>query len=154
MDVVHAANPPDTLCLVGAVFRLLGKRFVFDQHDLAPELYLSRFARRGSSAVVAALRLLERCSYAVANVVIATNDSYRRRAIEIGRLPEDKVFVVRNGPPLVLSARSSPIRHWSNARVSSSATSAPSVRRTVSTSGCARCATWSSIWAGARCWPS
>jgi len=100
VDVVHAANPPDTLCLVGAVFRLLGKRFVFDQHDLAPELYLSRFARRGPNAVVAVLRLLERCSYAVANVVIATNDSYRRRAIEIGRVDADKVFVVRNGPPL------------------------------------------------------
>jgi glycosyltransferase involved in cell wall biosynthesis len=100
VDVVHAANPPDTLFVIGAAFRLLGKRFVFDHHDLAPEVYLSRFERARPGLVHACLRLMERCSYAVADVVIATNESYRRRAIETGGKRPDKVFVVRNGPPL------------------------------------------------------
>ena len=100
VDVVHAANPPDTLFVIGAVFRLLGKRYVFDHHDLAPEVYLSRFKDPRRGVVYKILKLMERGSYAVANVVIATNDSYRQRAIREGRKSPDKVFVVRNGPPL------------------------------------------------------
>lgn len=100
IDVVHAANPPDTLFIIGAVFRLFGKRFVFDHHDLAPEVYLSRFGRRRRSLVYSVLKLLERGSYAVADVVITTNESYRQRAIDEGRKSPAKVFVVRNGPPL------------------------------------------------------
>jgi glycosyltransferase involved in cell wall biosynthesis len=100
VDVVHSANPPDTLFVVGAVFRLLGKRYIFDHHDLSPEVYLSRFGHRKHNLIYRALKLLERCSYGTANVVIATNDSYRRRAIEEGAMDPDKVFVVRNGPPL------------------------------------------------------
>ena len=100
VDVVHAANPPDTLFVVGAVFRLLGRCSVFDHHDLAPEVYLSRFGHRRRGFVYSTLKLVERCSYAVANVVIATNESYRQRAIDEGRKSPEKVFVVRNGPPL------------------------------------------------------
>ncbi len=100
VDVVHAANPPDTLFVIGAIFRMLGKRFVFDHHDLAPEVYLSRFGQRRGNAVYRILKLLERGSYAVANVVIATNASYRQRAIDEGHKSPDKVYVVRNGPPL------------------------------------------------------
>lgn len=100
VDVVHAANPPDTLFVVGAVFKLLGKKFVFDHHDLAPEVYLSRFDQPRRNLVYATLKCMERCTYAVADVVVATNETYRKRAIEEGRMPDDKVFVVRNGPPL------------------------------------------------------
>lgn len=99
VDVVHAANPPDTLFVIGAMFRLIGKKFVFDHHDLAPEVYLSRFLQPRKSFIYRTLCLLERCSYAVANVVIATNESYRQRALDRGRKNPDKVFVVRNGPP-------------------------------------------------------
>ncbi|MFM2068053.1 MAG: hypothetical protein RLZZ584_2962, partial [Pseudomonadota bacterium] len=99
VDVVHAANPPDTLFVIGALFRLLGKCYVFDHHDLAPEVYLARFGRR-RDLIHACLRLLERASYAVASIVIATNESYRRRAIATGHLRPERVFVVRNGPPL------------------------------------------------------
>jgi glycosyltransferase involved in cell wall biosynthesis len=99
VDVVHAANPPDTLCVVGAVFRLLGKRFVFDQHDLSPDLYLSRFKGAKPNAVHMVLQLLERCSYAAANVVITTNETYRKHAIEDCGVAKERVFVVRNGPP-------------------------------------------------------
>jgi glycosyltransferase involved in cell wall biosynthesis len=100
VDVIHAANPPDTLCLIGAVFKPFGKRFVFDHHDLAPETYLSRFALPRADLVYRVLRALERASYALADVVIATNESYRRLAISRGGKRPDRVFVVRNGPPL------------------------------------------------------
>jgi glycosyltransferase involved in cell wall biosynthesis len=100
VDVVHAANPPDTLFVIGAVFRLFGKCFVFDHHDLAPEVYLSRFEQQRRNLVYSILKLMERASYATANVVIATNESYRLRAIDEGGKSPDKVFVVRNGPPL------------------------------------------------------
>ncbi len=99
-DVIHTANPPDTLFVTGALFKLLGKRFVFDQHDLAPEVYLSRDPQAKPSFVYRILRWLERCSYAVADVVIATNESYRRVALERGKKRPEQVFVVRNGPPL------------------------------------------------------
>ncbi|MPZ20445.1 MAG: glycosyltransferase [Luteitalea sp.] len=100
VDVIHAANPPDTLFVIAAIFKVLGKRFVFDQHDLAPETYLSRFGQPRQNLVYRALGLLERCSYAVADVVIATNESYKLLALTRGRKRADTVFVVRNGPPL------------------------------------------------------
>jgi glycosyltransferase involved in cell wall biosynthesis len=100
LDVIHAANPPDTLCVIGTLFRVFGVRYVFDQHDLSPEVYLSRFARGGGGLLHGVLRLLERWSYAVADAVIVTNESYRRIALRRGRKHPDKVFVVRNGPPL------------------------------------------------------
>jgi glycosyltransferase involved in cell wall biosynthesis len=100
LDVIHAANPPDTLFVIGAIFKVFGKRFVFDQHDLAPETYLSRFVQRRENVVSKTLRLLERCSYAVADVVIVTNQSYRQLALTRGHKREDEVFIVRNGPPL------------------------------------------------------
>ena len=100
VDIIHAANPPDTLFIIGALCRLFGKRFVFDQHDLAPETYLSRFPRSYVKFVYYILRFLERCSYFAADVVIATNESYRQVAIKRGNIQPDKVFVVRNGPPL------------------------------------------------------
>jgi glycosyltransferase involved in cell wall biosynthesis len=98
VDVIHAANPPDTLFVIGAFFRLFGVRFVFDHHDIAPETYLSRFAQPKENLVSRTLRLLERCSYATADVVIATNESYKKLAMTRGRKSEQEVFVVRNGP--------------------------------------------------------
>lgn len=99
VDIVHAANPPDTLFVIGAIFRLFGKQFVFDHHDLAPEVYLSRFAQPRTNTVYWVLRFLERCSFAVAKAVIATNESYKRVAVERGGKRLDEVFVIRNGPP-------------------------------------------------------
>ena len=67
LDVVHAANPPDTLFVVGAMFRVIGKKFVFDQHDLAPETYLSRFGQPRENLVYRTLRVLERSSDSLTN---------------------------------------------------------------------------------------
>ena len=98
VDVIHAANPPDTLFVIGALFRMFGVSFIFDQHDMAPETYLSRFEKPHENLVSRTLRLLERSSFAVANIVIATNESYKALAIERGAKQADEVFVVRNGP--------------------------------------------------------
>ena len=98
-DVIHAHNPPDTLVLVGAVHKLFGKKFVFDHHDLSPELYLSRYKTTNGS-VTRALMFFEKLSVKLADVVIATNESYKAIDVERHRVAADKVFVVRNGPDL------------------------------------------------------
>lgn len=100
VDVIHVANPPDTLCAIGLVFKLFGKRFVFDQHDLAPETYLSRFTQPRENLIYKTLCFVERLSYAAADVVIVTNESYKKMAVQRGSKHPDKVFIVRNGPPL------------------------------------------------------
>lgn len=97
-DVIHACNPPDLFFLIGGFFKLLGKKFVFDHHDINPELYEAKFARRDS--IYRLLLKLERWSFRIADVSIATNDSYRKIAIERGRMPPHRVFVVRSGPSL------------------------------------------------------
>ena len=96
-DVVHGCNPPDLFFLLGLVARLFGKRYVFDQHDLSPELYRSRFARPGARTL-RVLEILERLSYRTADAVLVTNESYRRTALKRGGVSAEKVFVVRNGP--------------------------------------------------------
>jgi len=100
VDVIHAANPPDTLCVIGILFKLFGKRFVFDQHDLAPETYLSRFEQPRANLIYKILCFMERLSYTAADAVIVTNESYKQVAIKRGSKHPDKVFIVRNGPPL------------------------------------------------------
>ncbi len=98
-DVIHACNPPDLIFLVALWFKVLfGKRFVFDQHDLNPELYESKFGKRGFFHRL--LTVFERLTFATADVVISTNNSYRQVAIERGRKKPEDVFVVRSGPRL------------------------------------------------------
>ena len=97
-DVIHACNPPDLFAFIGIFFKALGKKFIFDHHDLGPELYEAKFGRRDFFYRV--MRALERFTFRVADVSIATNESYRRIALERGRMPPDKVFVVRSGPSL------------------------------------------------------
>ncbi|MGW4484130.1 glycosyltransferase family 4 protein [Amycolatopsis sp. NPDC004368] len=97
VDVVHACNPPDLLFLVARMLKRQGAKFIFDQHDLVPELYLSRFDR-GQDLLYRGVCALERSTYRAADVVIATNESYRQVAlIRGGKRPED-VFVVRSAP--------------------------------------------------------
>jgi glycosyltransferase involved in cell wall biosynthesis len=97
-DVVHACNPPDLLFLIGGFYKLFGKKFLFDHHDASPELYEAKFGRR--DAFYRLMILLERLTFRAADVSIATNESYRRIAIERGGMPPGKVFVVRSGPSL------------------------------------------------------
>lgn len=99
-DVIHAANPPDTLVFIGAFYKLLGKQFVYDHHDLAPEMYHARFGNRGKRIVHRSLILLEKLSCRLADHVIATNQSYRAMEMERGGVPESRITIVRNGPDL------------------------------------------------------
>src|SRR5882762_2710461 len=97
-DVVHACNPPDLFFLIGGFFKLFGKKFVFDHHDLNPELYEAKFGRRD---FFHRLMLEFECwTFRSADVSIATNESYRRIAIGRGQMPPERVFVVRSGPSL------------------------------------------------------
>ena len=96
-DVIQACNPPDLFFLISWPFKLAGKRFIFDQHDLSPELYASLYSRDGG-LVMKALLLSERLSYRLADAVLACNESYHRIAITRGGVAPDKIFVVRNGP--------------------------------------------------------
>jgi glycosyltransferase involved in cell wall biosynthesis len=97
VDVVHTCNPPDLFFLLARRFKRRGARFVFDQHDLVPELYLSRFGR-GKDFLYRAVCWLERRTYKAADIVIATNESYREAAITRGRKEPEDVFVVRSAP--------------------------------------------------------
>ena len=100
-DVIQACNPPDTYWLLALLWRVRGVRFVFDQHDLNPELFISRFGEPTGALLTAEFRALswfERMTYRLAHRVISTNESYRATAIRRGsRRPED-VTVVRSGP--------------------------------------------------------
>lgn len=100
-DVIQACNPPDTYWALALLWRRRGVRFVFDQHDLNPELFLSRFGeptRIAGRLQLRGLRWLERRTYAAADHVISTNESYRRIALERGGLAPEAVTVVRSGP--------------------------------------------------------
>src|SRR5207253_2156418 len=96
-DVIHAHNPPDTLFVVAIPFKLLGKKFVFDHHDLCPELYRSRYKTQ-EGFYTELLRLFEWCSLKLADVVIATNESYKKVETERAHKDPRNIFVVRNGP--------------------------------------------------------
>lgn len=97
-DVIHACNPPDLIFLVGGFFKLFGKKFLFDHHDINPELYEAKFGRRDFFYKL--MLWFERMTFRCADVSIATNESYKRIALERGGMNPDKVFVVRSGPKL------------------------------------------------------
>uniref|UniRef100_A0A832DJV9 Glycosyltransferase WbuB n=1 Tax=Ignavibacterium album TaxID=591197 RepID=A0A832DJV9_9BACT len=100
-DVIHQHNPPNTLFVIGLFYRLLGKKFVFDHHDLSPELYLSRYKTNGG-IIHKALLLEEKLCLRSANIIIATNESYKEIDIKRGKKNPDDIFIVRNGPDLNL----------------------------------------------------
>lgn len=97
-DVIHACNPPDLIFLVGFPYKLIGKKFVFDHHDINPELYIAKFNKR--DIFYRLLCLFEKLTFKLADLSIATNESYKEIAIKRGKMPPDRVFVVRSGPNL------------------------------------------------------
>lgn len=99
-DVVHACNPPDLLLLIGLPLRLRhGTRLLFDHHDLVPELFLSRF-RHGKDWLYRLSLISERLTFALADSVISTNESYRTTAVTRGKMNPARVHVVRSAPDL------------------------------------------------------
>ena len=107
IDIVHACNPPDLLFLIALVLRPGGTRFIFDHHDLMPEMFLSRFPS-GARILYHLSRFLERLNFAAAGAVISTNESFKRIAIVRGKMSEDRVVVVRSAPDLSRFVRRQP----------------------------------------------
>jgi len=97
-DILHACNPPDTIFLIGRFYKLFGRKFVFDHHDINPELYEAKFGKRGFGQKL--LLWLERMTFRTADLVISTNESYRHIALTRGGVKSGDVFVVRSGPDL------------------------------------------------------
>lgn len=114
-DAIHACNPPDNIFLIGALYKALaGKRFLFDHHDINPELYEAKFGRR--DFLYRLVWLSERLTFLTADISIATNESYRRIALERGRMAHEKVFVVRSGPSLERLQIQPPVPQWKRGR--------------------------------------
>ncbi|WP_020662872.1 glycosyltransferase family 4 protein [Amycolatopsis benzoatilytica] len=100
-DAVQACNPPDTYWALARLWRLRGVRFVFDHHDLNPEVFRSRFGEPAGLAAriqLAGLYWLERMTFRTADRVVSTNASYRRIAVERGHVPVEHTTIVRSGP--------------------------------------------------------
>ena len=97
--VIHLCNPPDLLFLIAWPFKwFFGTKIIFDVHDVGPEMFVAKFGRRG--IFCAAVRLAERMTYAVADVVLATNESVKGIAMGRGRKPAERVFIVRTAPKI------------------------------------------------------
>ena len=95
-NVIQGCNPPDDIFLVTLPFKILGVKYIFDHHDVIPELYFSKYGRNDLFYTVQ--RWLEKATFRCSDVVMSTNNSYREIAINRGAIREENVFVVRNGP--------------------------------------------------------
>lgn len=113
-SVIQACNPPDLIFLVALPFKLFGVKFIFDHHDINPELYEAKFGRR--DIFWRMMLLFEKLTFKVATVSIATNQSYRAIAMERGGMEKDDVFVVRSGPDLTRLRPVPQVDHWRNGR--------------------------------------
>lgn len=95
-DVIQGCNPPDLVFVLALAYRWRGVRYLFDHHDVCPELFEAKFGRRG--LLYTLMRALERMTFACATVSIATNESFRDIAVRRGRMKPEDVFVVRSAP--------------------------------------------------------
>jgi glycosyltransferase involved in cell wall biosynthesis len=95
-DVIHGCNPPDLIFLLALRYRLSGVRYLFDHHDVCPELFEAKFGKKG--LLYGVMLLWERMTFATASVSIATNESFRAIAIRRGRMSPEDVFTVRSAP--------------------------------------------------------
>ena len=114
IDTIQGCNPPDSIFLVAWPFKLFGKRFIFDHHDINPELYEAKFGRRGFFWRL--MVLFEKLTFRSADVVISTNESYRAIAMTRGGKATEDVFVVRSGPDLTRLVQMPPNDRWRNGR--------------------------------------
>lgn len=114
-DIIHACNPPETFWLLGWFWRIFGKRFLFDHHDLSPEMYAAKFEREGG-LMYRGLLFLERMTFKTADVVITTNESHKKIAQDRGGMAADDVYVVRSGPDVSRFKVYDPDPSWKNGK--------------------------------------
>lgn len=105
-QIIHGANPPDHIFLISFLFRLFGVKYIFDHHDISPENYVAKFGKK--DFIFKILLVMERLNFKAADLVISTNESYKRIAIERGKKKESDIIVVRNGPNLALISSTLP----------------------------------------------
>lgn len=107
-DIIHMCNPPDLIFLVAILYKLIGKKIIFDHHDLSPELYEAKFNKR--DVFYKLLCIFEKLTFRMADIVISTNESYKEVALSRGLIDESRVFIVRSGPKLdrLVKSRSDP----------------------------------------------
>jgi glycosyltransferase involved in cell wall biosynthesis len=98
IHIIQGCNPPDLIFIPALFFRLLGVKYVFDHHDINPELYIAKFNKKG--LLYRLILWAEKLTFKTASYSIATNESYKKIAIERGKMLENKVCVVRSGPKL------------------------------------------------------
>lgn len=113
-DVIQGCNPPDLIFLVALPFKLFGVKYIFDHHDINPELYEAKFNKRGFFWQL--MKLFEKLTFSAANVSIATNESYKAIAVERGGMKPEQVHVVRSGPDLSRLKKVPPVDAWKNGR--------------------------------------
>jgi glycosyltransferase involved in cell wall biosynthesis len=97
-QLIHGANPPDHVFLIALFFKIVGVKYIFDHHDLSPENYLAIFEKKDLFYKV--LQFMEKMTFKTANIIISTNESYKKIAQERGGKKKNEIFVIRNGPDL------------------------------------------------------
>lgn len=112
--VIHGCNPPDLIFLTALFFKPLGVKYVFDHHDINPELYISKFEKKGFFYNL--MVLFEKLTFKTASYSIATNESYKKIAIERGKMKPENVQVVRSGPKLDRLKLLDPIEKYKNGK--------------------------------------
>ena len=113
-DIVHAHCPPDAFVFIAVFFKLLGKKFIYDHHDLSPEMYCARFEGNCNQSLLRALTFLEKLSCRFADHIIATNQSYKTIEMERGGASGESISIVRNGPDLSFLQPAEPILELQN----------------------------------------
>ena len=98
-DVIHGCNPPDDIFLVANHFKKYGVKYVFDHHDICPELFEAKFGHKSGPLYWSQL-FFERQTYKHCTFAFVTNESYKKIAIERGGMDPEKVIVLRSGPKL------------------------------------------------------
>jgi glycosyltransferase involved in cell wall biosynthesis len=113
-DIIHTHCPPDTFVFIAIFFKMLGKKYVYDHHDLSPEMYCSRFESGTSQFIYQTLIYLEKLSCRFADHIITVNQSYQAVEMERGNTPAKRITIVRNGPDLSLLTSKEPIHNLEN----------------------------------------
>ncbi|MEM7273985.1 MAG: glycosyltransferase, partial [Actinomycetota bacterium] len=116
VDVLHVCNPPETYFPLAWLMKLAGVKFLFDHHDLSPEMFDAKFEDGGSSVMRTGLLALERETFRAADLVITTNESHKAVAVERGGMDPDDVIIVRSGPDLERLERTEPNPSYRNGK--------------------------------------